>query len=490
MMSDRNASRSPSPYGIRGAAAPRRPADVWRGEPEPNAREPYAQGASYAQRDPYAREEAYARRDVYGQSNAYRQSDPYARREPPVRTARPAQPTTRRNGATPRSHAVDTLVLLMMFIAGPLCGILGVFLRSMLWVFLGVEALALAVMWLRRCFMLRGRIVLSCVLLTLMTLALLAAVNLSGGKNRQFQTYGAPGGGGDNGNVVSQETSTPWGSVAGVGLGGLSSNGNAEPEPTANPLPTEIPLGSVGTTLTAGEGSTLPYDGQAAPTAIPVQTESPMSNVLVAAEAVMKSYMQNWQQQGWENMVQYVTPTWRNAQTNPQLQLYWNHGIWLLDGWTMTAQNAKMNADSITFSVLADLSKNTSTGEKVTKRFDGIVLKVDDTWYVDPDSMRTGIVVTETADAMAAANAAAQSVGTGADISVSSSNDAPAAPTTNPNLTLWYNSDGGSFYHLMQKCPSIGASYYGSMSSFTYAELSKSPYDKLQPCKTCGAPGR
>ncbi len=457
MMYDRNGYGN-TPYGSRGATAPRRPADV--------------RPAGYS----YAPQQA---QDPYAPTQAREPYDPPQQRYVQQRR----QPS---GGYAPRQRGVDMLILIMMFIAGPLCGLLGVFFRPMLWIFLGVEGLSLLLMWLLRCFMLRGRIVLSCLMLVLMTLALLAGINI-GAKPDQFQSYGSPA---DAQSVAVQQTKTPWDAVSGVGLGGLTSDANA---------PVEVPVADapVDTSNLAGEGTTItaeavtatePYsaDGQVFPTA---SAGTPMSSVLQAAEAVLTSYLQNWQQQNWENMVQYTTPTWRSAQTNPQLQLYWNHAIWLLNSWTMTAQNAEMNADSITFSVLTDLSKNTSTGEAVTKRFDALVLKVDDTWYVDPDSMRNGIVVTETADAMAEANAAALEE-SGADESqvVSSSSDQTSG--TDPNLELWYNSDGGSFYHLLEHCESIGAEYYDKMQSFTYSQLSDSPYDKLKPCKTCGAPDR
>ena len=386
-------------------------------------------------------------------------------------------------------------VLLLMLIVGPLCGVLGVFLRPMLWVFLIVEGAAIALMWAFKCYLMRGRVLLTCVLLVLMTLALLAGVDV-GKAPQNYQSYGGQLAASNGAQPAVQSTDTPWGGVSGVGLGGLTSEANATAEPVQDEQQDShlAALNLEGAQAPVAADNT--YGDAAGADVAPVQaeaTESPMTGVLAAAESVMKSYMQCWQQENWESMVQYVTPTWRSAQTNPQLQLYWNHGgIWTLNNWTMTAQNAQLNADSITFSILADLSKST-TGTKITKRYEGIVIKDENgTWYVDPDSMRTGVEVKETASDVGAANAAAvaEDSALASQVTVSNSDTTAQTSSVNPNMTLWYNSKGGTFYHLKQKCESIGKEYYDSMKSFTYGELNDSAYAKLKPCKTCDAPAR
>ena len=458
-----------SPYGS-SSAAPRRPADA---QPRPGVspeRDLYGYGYG-------------ARSDGYGE-NFYNDSPRADYRSAPPK--RPAQP--RPTGA-PRGRSVDMFVLLLMLIVGPLCGVLGVFLRPMLWMFLIIEGAAIALMWIFKCYLMRGRIVLSCVLLVLMTLALLAGVDV-GKAPQNYQSYGGQQAAANGAQTSPQSTDTPWGGVSGVGLGGLTSDANATPEPVQDEQQ-DVQLAALPV-----EGAQAPLAAVPDGVAVPVQaeaTESPMTGVLAAAESVMKSYMQCWQQENWESMVQYVTPTWRSAQTNPQLQLYWNHGgIWTLNNWTMTAQNAQLNADSITFSILADLSKST-TGTKITKRYEGIVIKDENgTWYVDPDSMRTGVEVKETASDVGAANAAAiaEDSALADQVAVSNSDTTAQTSSVNPNMTLWYNSKGGTFYHLKQKCESIGKEYYDSMKSFTYGELNDSAYAKLKPCKTCDAPAR
>lgn len=461
--------RSASPYGA-ADAAPRRPADA-RPSPQPGAGYGGEYGAYGGNGGAYqgAANGYGAARPANGgyaqNPRAYGQQDA---RQCPAPSAQ-----TQTNAPTEPRRSVDMLLLLLMFIVGPLCGILGVFLSPMLWAFLVVEGLCVILMWLFRCYLLRGRIMLTSVLLVLMTLALLAGVDLGGGQ-KNYQSYGAQAGY-DGQQVASTSTDTPWGGVSGVGLGGLTSVDNATPEPVETPA--EAAVASV-------------MDGAVAAAEYPVAeaTQSPMGGVLSAAEAVMTSYLQGWKDANWDAMAQCATPTWRSAQANPARQLFWNHGLWTLETWTMTAQNAGLNSDSITFSILTDLSKKNSTTDRMTKRFEGIVVKDEDgTWYVDPDSMRTGIEVKESASDLGESNAAvmAEDSALAAQITVSNSES-----TQQTNVTLWYNSKGGSFYHLEEKCQSINEKYYGDMKSFSYSELNDSPYSKLKPCKTCGAPSR
>ena len=464
-----------SPYGA-SSAAPRRPADAQPRTSAAPERDPYGYGYG-------------ARGDGYSENSysAAPRSD--------YRSAPPKRPAPSRPASAPRGRSVDMFVLLLMLIVGPLCGVLGVFLRPMLWVFLIVEGAAIALMWAFKCYLMRGRVLLTCVLLVLMTLALLAGVDV-GKAPQNYQSYGGQLAASNGAQPAVQSTDTPWGGVSGVGLGGLTSEANATAEPVQDEQQDSqlAALNLEGAQAPVAADNT--YGDAAGADVAPVQaeaTESPMTGVLAAAESVMKSYMQCWQQENWESMVQYVTPTWRSAQTNPQLQLYWNHGgIWTLNNWTMTAQNAQLNADSITFSILADLSKST-TGTKITKRYEGIVIKDENgTWYVDPDSMRTGVEVKETASDVGAANAAAvaEDSALASQVTVSNSDTTAQTSSVNPNMTLWYNSKGGTFYHLKQKCESIGKEYYDSMKSFTYGELNDSAYAKLKPCKTCDAPAR
>gem|GEM_PF-1427254 len=65
-------------------------------------------------------------------------------------------------------------------------------------------------------------------------------------------------------------------------------------------------------------------------------------------------------------------------------------------------------------------------------------------------------------------------------------------PTQGPGkkTKLYYNTKGGRYYHMDANCPSTDKKYLPLKGTFTYGNIGKSPYDKLQPCGRCNAPNR
>ncbi len=56
------------------------------------------------------------------------------------------------------------------------------------------------------------------------------------------------------------------------------------------------------------------------------------------------------------------------------------------------------------------------------------------------------------------------------------------------DTVLYYNPDGGTFYHLDANCKLVHPKYLPLSGSFTYAELGEEQYKDLLPCNICGAP--
>ena len=62
-------------------------------------------------------------------------------------------------------------------------------------------------------------------------------------------------------------------------------------------------------------------------------------------------------------------------------------------------------------------------------------------------------------------------------------------PIPEDSLPLYYNPDGGQYYHSDQYCKSVKNKYL-PLTGFTYGELESSPYGKLTPCSSCNPPKR
>lgn len=109
------------------------------------------------------------------------------------------------------------------------------------------------------------------------------------------------------------------------------------------------------------------------------------------AQDVLNRYLLYWRQRDYDALVVCTTPSWRMAQQVPAQQLYWNHNWWELDSWSI--QPLDIGPDWATFTVVADLHKSNSSQTPATMEYSALLMKENSEWYVDPDSMRTGIAI-------------------------------------------------------------------------------------------------
>jgi hypothetical protein len=59
-----------------------------------------------------------------------------------------------------------------------------------------------------------------------------------------------------------------------------------------------------------------------------------------------------------------------------------------------------------------------------------------------------------------------------------------------PDTVLYYNADGGKYYHINPDCPSVGAKYRPLTAMFYYRDVSSNKLKNLIPCPECKAPAR
>lgn len=331
--------------------------------------------------------------------------------------------------------AADTMVLILLFIVCPLFLVLGLFVRGFLWVFLLAAVLALVAMLGIRCFMPRGRIIFSGVLVAgIAFAAVMLALQTQEAKNPYQASGGDPSyplqQGGSGGSLAP----TPP-------IGGLLGSATETAQPLATP-------------------------GPEATTAAPVFSSE--------AETVMNNYMQMWFDENYEDMVRYTKPEWRLKQEAPSRQLNWNHSGWKLKSWRIEPAAVSPNADALALKVLTNLTRERQTDAFYTCEYSALLFYVDGVWYVDPDSMRANPVLVDP-DKTPSPNESANSA-----------EPNTINPTTKPTTKLWYNTDGGTYYHLDQKCKSLNPKFYDKMESFEYSELMR--FSKLKPCLECDAP--
>ena len=351
----------------------------------------------------------------------------------------------------------NQLLLMLFFVVLPVFGLLAIFFQPIRWVFMILTVGCLALMWFVHAFLFPGRMILSAVYGLLMVFTLVTALNAQSSSRlpkttspfAQVTTTIAP----TQVPIYSQVVDSGAGLVTDIGyadslsgIQGVGMAGGSEDESEQ-----DLGLSDAGAT---GYVSTVKSD----------------------AEIALENFMEKWRKGIIADMVTHTPPSWREAQADSaQQQLFWKFAQKPLQDWRqMSAPTGTDDSTARTISVEADISYS---GEVRTYAYDAIALCENGSWYIDPDSLSSGILQvpsTPTPDPNATP--------------VPTPEPTPT-PTPGPKTKLYYNKDGGKYYHADPECYSVAKEFL-PLASFTYGNLNKSPYTKLQPCPKCGAPSR
>ena len=335
---------------------------------------------------------------------------------------------------------LNQLMLMVFFIVLPVLGLLAIFFQPFRWIFMIGVVIALAMMWVIRAFLFPGRTILTAIYGLLFVFTLVSALSASGSKTiRQQQNNFFT--------VAPSPTSTPQFSYSMLGA-------------------TSVPDGYYDS-LYEDELDDSLNDSAAAEDAY-------TSSVKSGAEIALENFMEKWRKGIIADMVEYTAPSWQDSQADSaQQQLFWKFAQKPLVEWRqISAPTGTEDSTARTITVQADVNYS---GETRTYEYDAIVLQENNGWYVDPDSLSTGVLkeqATPTPDP---------------NLTPTPSPEPTPTPTPGPKTKLYYNKDGGKKYHADSECYTVDKKYL-PLASFNYGDLSKSPYNKLEPCDKCGAP--
>lgn len=348
---------------------------------------------------------------------------------------------------------INQIMLLIFFVVLPIVGLLAIFFQPVRWVFMILVLIALAAMWMLRAFLFPGRTILSAVYGLLIVFTLVTALTASGRSDRIRQQP-----------AFSIPTISPTGT----------------PQFVQSTMPTSVPADfyagvadPADLTNAAGQegaaGSGMEADGEEMQGAYAPTVKS-------EAEIALENFMEQWRKAIIADMLKYTPKSWRDAQTESgERQLFWKfYQRPLIDWRQMSAPSGTDASTARTITIQADINY---AGETRTYEYEAITLFENGAWYVDPDSLSTGVLkeqATPTPDP---------------NLTPTPSPEPTPTPTPGPKTKLYYNKDGGKRYHADKECSTVERKYL-PLASFTYKDLSKSPYKDLVPCEKCDAPQR
>ncbi|MEA4998338.1 MAG: hypothetical protein VB087_03020 [Candidatus Limiplasma sp.] len=244
-------------------------------------------------------------------------------------------------------------------------------------------------------------------------------------------------------------------------------NGNRDVTRQSNNLNAGINAQSSEAPTATPEAAPLAAMDTAAPNEDPGESE---------AELRLTTFMDYWRNNQIENMVNLVQPSWATLQDNPASALFTvisnrTPGEYTIEGVSGTSADS-----SRTVTMSAFIDKNNGK-EAVKYRFMILMVREGGEWYVDPNSLATNDVATETPSPAPGKEVVSQSLQPRMTVT----------PIPDPGTKLYYNASGGKYYHADPNCSAVNEKFL-PMASFLYSELDNAPYSALQPCLKCGAP--
>ena len=198
--------------------------------------------------------------------------------------------------------------------------------------------------------------------------------------------------------------------------------------------------------------------------------EPDMDGVLTERLRMFFSY---WAANRQDDMLTLCLPSWVSKQENPKTALFALMATRTPKEFDVEGISGTPNDTSRTVTVNSLMDRSNGK-EPVRYRLSIIMDKdaSDGQWYVNPKSLQTY----ENADTP--------------DPSITATPAATSTPYVTSTTVLYYNLDGGKYYHLDPNCKTTNAKYLPFKGHFTYAEINNDKYKDLKPCAICGAPSR
>lgn len=201
---------------------------------------------------------------------------------------------------------------------------------------------------------------------------------------------------------------------------------------------------------------------------------TPGADTLSESEAVvqLKSFFYFWSVNNQDNMLTLCAPSWQSTVAEPKKELFSILQNRIPVEYEVKKISGTDNDTARTVTVVAEIDKQ--NGRDTQKySFQVIMLKENENWYVDPASLKSNVVETTVASSINVTNT-----------------PLPQPEEGTPDTVLYYNPDGGTYYHIDRNCTSTKAKFLPFKGEFTFAQINDAEYASLSPCTTCGAPLR
>lgn len=227
--------------------------------------------------------------------------------------------------------------------------------------------------------------------------------------------------------------------------------------------------------------SAVQQDQQALLNAMPTETPEPTvdpSSLVSEAQKRLESFFDAWKRNRIQEILVYCSPSWINSTSSPENVLFQNlSGNLPID---YEAENIG-GSDGSNNRVLTYRAYFQDGGETVARRLNVRMVKINDVWYVDPNSLDM-VPINEEAEQQA-------SIQNSMVINTTIAPEVTKDPDA-PKIVVYYNKAGKGKYYHTSKIPECVDSQWWPLEELSYDLLNSQEYKNLLPCQKCGAPAR
>ena len=203
---------------------------------------------------------------------------------------------------------------------------------------------------------------------------------------------------------------------------------------------------------------------------VEVNIVTPTPDTTSATLENLSSFFYFWSVNNIENMLNYCAPSWVSKQTEPKVALFQVLSNRIAKSYTLGTPSGTDNDISRTVAVTATVDKRNGDSYSIYV-FNVIMLKEEETWYVDPRSLQSHEEVEATTFSAVITQP-------------------PTPQPAEASMILYYNPDGGSYYHADPNCEAVAEKYRPLSGTFMFGQINEPAYADLKCCQRCAAPMR
>ena len=210
-------------------------------------------------------------------------------------------------------------------------------------------------------------------------------------------------------------------------------------------------------------------------------TEPPEENAqeqeaVSEAQNRLDAFFQAWARNSVSEMLKICVPSWVSQQQSPEATLFQMLSRSRPTSYTIEDISGSDGNASRIVTLKASFDEN---GASSVKRMHVMMHRINEAWYVNPDSL-DGVPVDEAAEL--AARQSYQMV---------ASTIAPTAvpATSGSGIVVYYNEKGGKYYHAERTCTAVDSQYW-PLTEFSFDLINSQQFKSLIRCHRCNPPER